>query len=138
MDDSVRLPYLGGAKGQVLEIRQRPDGTIFSRIIMDDTKKDPETEEFLAQKNEANSFEANLQKIQEAAAELVKIQDQFKQQGKLTTDQRRLYSQSLEKLGLSAQKLAKIEGSDDNVRLLLEGKFFIELSMLIRKINFDQ
>jgi len=121
VDDSVRLPYLGGAKGQVLEIRQRPDGTIFSRILTDETKKDPGTEEFLNQKSEVNSFEANLMKIQEAAADLVRIQEVFKQQGKLSTEQRRLYSQSLENLGISAQKLSKIEGSDDNVRLLLEG-----------------
>ncbi|KAL7047341.1 hypothetical protein ACKWTF_002871 [Chironomus riparius] len=87
---------------------------------MDETKKDPQTEEFLNQKSEANSFEANLMKIQEAAADLVRIQEVFKQQGKLSTEQRKLYSQSLENLGISAQKLAKIEGTDDNVRLLLE------------------
>lgn len=132
----MRIPYIGGARGQVLEIRQRPDGTIFSRILMDDTSKAdhkrevdfdllPNTKamtELANQKQQENSFESNLASIQQAAADLVTIQEIYKENGKLTSDQRKRYSQSLEKLGASAQKLAVLNGSDDDIKLLLEGE----------------
>lgn len=129
VDDSVRIPYIGGARGQILEIRQRPDGTIFSRILMDesknDFKRDTDFDQFQNARaelqQEENSFESNLASIQQAAADLVTIQEVFKEQGKLTSEQRKLYSQSLEKLGVSAQKLASIHGTDDEIKLLLEG-----------------
>lgn len=134
MDDSVRLPYIGGAKGQVLEIRQRPDGTIFSRILMDEpkfeNKRQTEYDPFqntralteLANEKEEINFETSLASIQEAAQELVNLQDIYKQQGGLTSEQRKIYSQSLERLGVSAQKLAQSQGSDDEIKLLLERK----------------
>jgi hypothetical protein len=125
VDDSVRLPYIGGARGQVLEIRQRPDGTIFSRILMDDSKKDENDAVHYSKlanvKEEPNTFESNLHSIQQAAADLVGIQEIFKQQGKLSSEQKRKYTQSLEKLGVSAQRLANIQGTDDDIRTLLEG-----------------
>lgn len=128
MDDSVRIPYIGGARGQILEIRQRPDGTIFSRILMDesknDFKRDTDFDPFQnarAEQPQENSFESNLASIQQAAADLVTIQEIFKEQGRLTIEQRKIYSQSLEKLGVSAQKLANIHGTDDEIKLLLEG-----------------
>ncbi|KAG5678114.1 hypothetical protein PVAND_007814 [Polypedilum vanderplanki] len=123
VDDSVRLPYIGGAKGQVLEIRQRPDGTIFSRILMDDLKKEEDKSIIdiaTIRKKEENSFENNLLAIQQAAADLVAIQEAFKENGELTNEQRKKYSQSLEKLGVSAQKLANIQDDEDSLRLLLE------------------
>lgn len=136
VDDSVRLPYIGGAKGQVLEIRQRPDGTIFSRILTDepkgDIKRQSEYDPFqntraladLASQREENNFETSLASIQEAAQELVNLQEIFKEQGRLTTDQKKVYSQSLERLGVSAQKLANFQGTDDEIKLLLERKFY--------------
>jgi hypothetical protein len=73
------------------------------------------------QQRQENSFSTNLQLIQQAASELVGIQEAFNKDGKISNDLRRKYSQSLEKLGISAQKLANIEGNDDDLRLLLEG-----------------
>lgn len=87
------------------------------------------------QQQKENSFEANLLSIQQAAAELVSIQDIYKSQGKLNSEQKRKYSQSLEKLGISAQKLANIQGSDDDIRLLLEGNSLKFYRNLNRKIN---
>jgi hypothetical protein len=137
VDDSVRLPYIGGAKGQVLEIRQRPDGTIFSRILTDepkgDLKRQTEVDPFqntralpeLAIQKEDDNFETSLASIQEAAQELVNLQEIYKEQGRLSTEQRKIYSQSLERLGVSAQKLANLQGNDDDIKLLLERKEFI-------------
>lgn len=72
-----------------------------------------------------NNFESSLASIQEAAQELVTIQEIFKESGKLTNEQRRIYSHSLEKLGVSAQRLASVQGTDDEIKLLLErGKKF--------------
>lgn len=134
VDDSVRLPYIGGAKGQVLEIRQRPDGTIFSRILTDEPKGELKRQTYydpfqntralpeLANQREENNFESSLASIQEAAQELVNLQEIFKEQGRLTTEQRKVYSQSLERLGVSAQKLANIQGNDDDIKMLLERK----------------
>lgn len=118
VDDAVRLPYIGGARGQVLEIRQRPDGTIFSRILMDDAKTE---EPDVVEQPTTVSFEDSLAEIQRAAAELVTLQQAYKQNGELSANQRRKYSESLEKLGISAQKLANIQGEDD-YKILLEGK----------------
>lgn len=121
------MPYIGGAKGQVLEIRQRPDGTIFSRILMDEIKTDIKKEDLDALDSTKGllkpeiSFEDSLASIQRAAAELVSLQKSFKENGGLSDDQKRQYALNLEKLGISAQKLANVQ-EDDDYRLLLEGE----------------
>lgn len=116
----------------MLEIRQRPDGTIFSRILTDEhkgeIKRQTEYDPFqntralaeLANQKEENNFETSLASIQEAAQQLVNLQEAYKEQGKLTNEQRKIYSQSLERLGISAQKLANFQGTDDEIKLLLE------------------
>lgn len=114
----MRLPYIGGARGQVLEIRQRPDGTIFSRILMDEESEAQST----TSAPPTLSFEDSLAEIQNAASELVRLQQSYKENGELTTVQRRKYSESLEKLGISAQKLANVQGEEDSLKLLLEGE----------------
>lgn len=127
VDDAVRLPYIGGAKGQVLEIRQRPDGSIFSRILMDEVKTELKKEDFDALENTKAlskpeiSFEDSLASIQRAAAELVGLQQAFKENGGFSESEKRKYAENLEKLGISAQKLANVQ-DDDDYRLLLEGE----------------
>lgn len=123
----MRLPYIGGAKGQVLEIRQRPDGSIFSRILTDELKPNSKREYFeKLEMTEAtvtkpeSTFEDSLAAIQKAAAELVNIQQIYKDNGKLTESQKRKYTENLEKLGISAQKLANVQDEDD-YKVLLEG-----------------
>jgi hypothetical protein len=123
----VRLPYIGGHKGQVLEIRQRPDGSIFSRILMDEVKPDLKKEDFETLENTKGlvkpelSFEDSLASIQRAAAELVSLQQSYKESGEFSDSQKRKYAENLEKLGISAQKLANVQ-EDDDYRLLLEGE----------------
>ncbi|CAO1317712.1 unnamed protein product [Diamesa hyperborea] len=133
-NDKILMPYYGGAKGQVLEIRQRPDGTIFSRILMDEVKTDikkedlqePEMSKALPRpqasfEKEEITFENSLLAIQRAAAELVHLQESFKETGKLTDEQKKIYSKNLENLGLSAQKLANVQQEDgDDYRLLFD------------------
>lgn len=120
----MRLPYIGGAKGQVLEIRQRPDGSIFSRILMDDVKTDYKKEDFDSNLKGLASpevtFEDSLASIQRAAAELVNLQQTYKENGRLSDIQKRKYTENLEKLGISAQKLANVQ-DDDDYKLLFEG-----------------
>lgn len=136
----MRLPYIGGAKGQVLEIRQRPDGTIFSRILMDEVKPDIKKEDFDALENTKGllkpelSFEDSLASIQRAAAELVGLQTSYKENGGLSESQKRKYAENLEKLGISAQKLANVQ-EDDDYRLLLEGETKITKSFMAIKLS---
>ncbi|CRK95818.1 CLUMA_CG009270, isoform A, partial [Clunio marinus] len=126
VDEAVRLPYIGGAKGQVLEIRQRPDGSIFSRILTEEeTKNEVKKEEhetannIKTQKEPEPTFEDSLMSIQNAAAELVSLQQSYKENGKLTEGQKQKYAENLEKLGVSAQKLAHVQ-DDNDYKILLE------------------
>lgn len=119
------MPYIGGARGQVLEIRQRPDGTIFSRILTDEIKTDYKKEDYDTKGYEKPeiSFEDSLAAIQRAAAELVSLQQTYKENGELSNLQRKKYAENLEKLGISAQKLAHVQDEDD-YKLLLEGELY--------------
>lgn len=72
-------------------------------------------------KPEEVSFEESLAAIQRAAAELVTIQQTYKENGGLTEAQKKKYTENLEKLGISAQKLATVQ-DDDDYRLLFEGE----------------
>jgi hypothetical protein len=94
---------------------------------MDDTKKDEEDKSIIdlatIRQKEENSFEVNLMAIQQAATDLVAIQEAYKENGQLSSEQRRKYSSALSNLGVSAQRLANIQGEEDGLRLLLEGNF---------------
>ncbi|KAJ6640693.1 hypothetical protein Bhyg_05624 [Pseudolycoriella hygida] len=97
----TNLPFYGGAKGQVLQIRRNSDGTITTEV-------------------------ENLANIQKAASELVALQQTVKNSGKLTEADRAKYATNLEKLGISAQNLAHIQqnGDQDDFRLLFQGPLF--------------
>lgn len=69
------------------------------------------------------SFEESLAAIQKAAAELVNLQQSYKETGELSASQKKKYAENLEKLGVSAQKLANVQDEDD-YKVLLEGKKF--------------
>lgn len=66
------------------------------------------------------TFEDSLITIQRAAAELVNLQEAYKENGRLNDDQKKKYSESLEKLGVSAQKLAHVQDNEDDYRQLFE------------------
>ncbi|XP_052860902.1 uncharacterized protein LOC128267968 [Anopheles cruzii] len=149
--DVLKLPFYGGARGQILEIRKNSDGTVVSKILRGDdddmelkvqqvseeaaaTKQQQQTpeEEPLATSDEdvkqsEQSFGDYLLKIQHAAASLVSLQETVKKTGRLSADQKRVYAENLEKLGVAAQKLAHIQQADDEqdaaIRFLFDANY---------------
>lgn len=117
----TNLPFYGGAKGQVLQIKRNPDGTITTEIVKQDKV---EVEKEVSE--EMNSFQENLASIQKAASELVNLQQAIKSSGKLTEGDKTKYAENLEKLGISAQNLAHIQQNSDHddFRLLFQGPLF--------------
>lgn len=117
----TNLPFYGGAKGQVLQIKRNSDGTVTTEIVKQD-KVEVEKE----MSDDMNSFQENLSNIQKAASELVALQQMVKNSGKLTEADRATYAENLEKLGVSAQNLAHIQqsGDQDDFRLLFQGPLF--------------
>lgn len=117
----TNLPFYGGAKGQVLQIRRNSDGTVTTEIVKQDKV---EVEKEIS--DDMNSFQENLSNIQKAASELVALQQMVKNSGKLTEADRTTYAENLEKLGVSAQNLAHIQqsGDQDDFRLLFQGPLF--------------
>lgn len=117
----TNLPFYGGAKGQVLQIRRNSDGTVTTEIVKQD-KVEIEKEV----SDDMHSFQENLANIQKAASELVALQQTVKSSGKLTDADRTKYAANLEKLGISAQNLAHIQqsGDQDDFRLLFQGPLF--------------
>ncbi|XP_058459645.1 putative mediator of RNA polymerase II transcription subunit 12 isoform X1 [Malaya genurostris] len=139
--DVLKLPFYGGARGQILEIRKNSDGTVVSKIlrgddddmelkvhqIVDELKNN---EEILAEDDDLRaadqSFGDYLLNIQKAAASLVTLQEQVKKTGKLSTDQKKIYAENLEKLGVAAQKLAHVQQQDDDhdaIKFLFDSQF---------------
>ncbi|XP_058836330.1 putative mediator of RNA polymerase II transcription subunit 12 [Topomyia yanbarensis] len=139
--DVLKLPFYGGARGQILEIRKNSDGTVVSKIlrgddddmelkvhqIVDELKNN---EEILAEDEEIRaadqSFGDYLLNIQKAAASLVTLQEQVKKTGKLSADQKKIYADNLEKLGVAAQKLAHVQQQDDDhdaIKFLFDSQF---------------
>lgn len=117
----TNLPFYGGAKGQVLQIKRNSDGTITTEII-----KQEKVEIEKEVSDDMNSFQENLANIQKAASSLVALQQTVKNTGKLTEADRKTYAVNLEKLGISAQNLAHIQqsGDQDDFRLLFQGPLF--------------
>ncbi|XP_049298534.1 uncharacterized protein LOC125771680 isoform X2 [Anopheles funestus] len=145
--DVLKLPFYGGARGQILEIRKNSDGTVVSKILRGDDEdmelkvqqvadepspvKQVSNEQTLDTSDEDlkgadQSFGDYLLKIQNAAASLVSLQETVKKTGKLSTDQRKVYTDNLEKLGVAAQKLAHIQQADDDqdaIRFLFDSNY---------------
>uniref|UniRef100_A0A182QUF5 DUF4774 domain-containing protein n=1 Tax=Anopheles farauti TaxID=69004 RepID=A0A182QUF5_9DIPT len=153
--DVLKLPFYGGARGQILEIRKNSDGTVVSKILRGDdddmelkvhqvadepigTGPSPasrptaieqalETSEEDLKPGADQSFGDYLLKIQNAAASLVSLQETVKKTGKLSSDQRKVYTDNLEKLGVAAQKLAHLQQADDDqdaIRFLFDCKYW--------------
>uniref|UniRef100_A0A182M571 DUF4774 domain-containing protein n=1 Tax=Anopheles culicifacies TaxID=139723 RepID=A0A182M571_9DIPT len=145
--DVLKLPFYGGARGQILEIRKNSDGTVVSKILRGDDEdmelkvqqvadepspvKQLSNEQTLEASDEDlkgtdQSFGDYLLKIQNAAASLVSLQETVKKTGKLSPDQRKVYTDNLEKLGVAAQKLAHIQQADDDqdaIRFLFDSNY---------------
>uniref|UniRef100_A0A182NIZ0 DUF4774 domain-containing protein n=1 Tax=Anopheles dirus TaxID=7168 RepID=A0A182NIZ0_9DIPT len=146
--DVLKLPFYGGARGQILEIRKNSDGTVVSKILRGDDDdmelkvhqvadeaaaavRQPAIEQALEASEEDlkgtdQSFGDYLLKIQNAAASLVSLQETVKKTGKLSSDQRKVYTDNLEKLGVAAQKLAHLQQADDDqdaIRFLFDSNY---------------
>ncbi|XP_062553425.1 uncharacterized protein LOC134218444 isoform X1 [Armigeres subalbatus] len=140
--DVLKLPFYGGARGQILEIRKNHDGTVVSKILRGEEDEDMElkvhqlvddlknNEEILAEDDDIKaadqSFGDYLMNIQKAAASLVSLQEQVKKSGKLSSDQKRVYADNLERLGVAAQKLAHIQqqdGDHDAIKFLFNSDY---------------
>lgn len=123
----ITLPFYGGGRGQVLQIKRNPDGSVISEIIKQ-TKPAQQTVDAVQKdvRKDMSTFQQNLVEIQRAASQLVTLQQNIKLSGRLTDIDRRLYAENLEKLGVSAQNLAHIQqsGGQDDFRLLFEGPLF--------------
>lgn len=125
-EDVISLPFYGGGKGQVLQIHKQPDGSVFNKIVKQtdaERKMMSEIEEEIKENQEDSSFDFNLKAIQKAATELVKLQQSVKNSGKMTPEAEQLYAIHLEKLGVSAQKLAHLQKTTghDDFKLLFQG-----------------
>lgn len=85
-----------------------------------------EIEEQIDENEEEASFDYNLKAIQKAATELVNLQQSVKLTGKMTPEAEQLYAIQLEKLGVSAQKLAHLQKTTghDDFKLLFQGICF--------------
>lgn len=116
------MPFYGGAKGQVLQINRRADGTVTSEVI----KQTPTESAAAIKQMEMLSFQQNLVNIQRAASQLVNLQQTIKNSGRLSDTDRTVYADNLAKLGVSAQNLAHIQqaGGHDDFRLLFDGGAF--------------
>lgn len=122
----ITLPFYGGGRGQVLQIKRNPDGSVISEIIKLPTDQQNVATDHKDARKDMSTFQQNLLEIQRAASQLVTLQQNIKLSGRLTDVDRRLYAENLDKLGVSAQNLAHIQqsGGQDDFRLLFEGPLF--------------
>lgn len=112
----------------MLQIKRNPDGSVISEIVKQSAPQLTSDSAAVPGdvRKEMSTFQQNLLEIQRAASQLVTLQQNIKLSGRLTDTDRRLYSENLEKLGVSAQNLAHIQqsGGQDDFRLLFEGPLF--------------
>lgn len=105
-----------------MQLQQNTDGTFISRIVQNDSAAN-NVEVVSTDKGNESVFQENLANIQKAATELVNLQKKIKTAnvGFTETDQK-VYADNLERLGVSAQILAKIQkyGGADDFRLLFD------------------
>ncbi|GAB0100336.1 hypothetical protein DMENIID0001_163610 [Sergentomyia squamirostris] len=114
VQDVTTIPYYGGAKGSVLKVGRKSDGSVVTQTVTQSPKvEDPST----------TDFTNNLFYIQQAAAVLVALQQRVKMTGKLTGADKKIYADHLQLLGVSAQKLAQLqnEAGDNDLNLLFQG-----------------
>ncbi|XP_055707312.1 uncharacterized protein LOC129804220 isoform X2 [Phlebotomus papatasi] len=110
--DISTLSYYGGAKGSVLKIEKKSDGSVVRETINSKVGDNP-----------SEDFSEHLSTIQQAAAVLVALQERVKMTGKLSGVDKKIYADNLEMLGISAQKLAQLqnEAADNDLNLIFQG-----------------
>ncbi|XP_055687448.1 uncharacterized protein LOC129792416 isoform X2 [Lutzomyia longipalpis] len=111
--DVTTLSYYGGAKGSILKIGKKSDGSIVTDTVNTAKSNDSPTAD----------FSNHLTAIQKAAAILVALQERVRMTGKLSGSDKKIYADHLELLGISAQKLAQLQNdaADNDLNLLFQG-----------------
>lgn len=127
-DDLISLPFYGGGRGHVLQIKRNANGQVVSEVVAQAKEASNEV------RRDMSSFQKNLKDIQAAASQLVTLQQNIKLSGTLTEADRRSYAENLAKLGVSAQNLAQIQqaGGEEDFRLLFEGPLFGRIDDSVR------
>lgn len=118
----IELSYYGGAKGQVIQIKTSPDGSVISEIVKQQNVDNLELNDYRphlpirvnsllpsAVEKDKYNFAQNLNSIQLSAQKLVDLQQKVKHSGYLSDEQQKIYAENLEVIGNSAQKLVNAE-----------------------------
>ncbi|KAH8406881.1 hypothetical protein KR222_010045, partial [Zaprionus bogoriensis] len=127
-----QLPYYGGWNGQLLQLRPQPDGTVRSRIVpqlrdADDTITISAAGiSAVADGSTISASGSNFNRIQEAAARLVAIQELAKRKGSFSEEDNKIYANSLLELGQAATALALLQqtGQIKDFSVLLQPELF--------------
>lgn len=120
-EESIELPFYGGAKGSVLKLVKNANGTLSTHV----RERSEEAATAIERKaDDKNGFAENLAQIQSAAQKLVTIQQLVKNSGQITDDDKKTYVENLAMLGKAASELAKMNSAagEDDFRLLITGK----------------
>lgn len=137
------MPYYGGWSGQLLQLRPQPDGTVRSRIVPQVRSGLPrDTDDTITISAASISATAddsdniglppisasgsNFNRIQEAAARLVAIQELAKRKGSFSEEDNKIYANSLLELGQAATALALLQqtGQIKDFSVLLQPELF--------------
>ncbi|SPP85198.1 uncharacterized protein LOC117586980 isoform X3 [Drosophila guanche] len=115
------VPYYGGLRGQLLQLRPQRDGSIGSYILQqravpretaDDTITISAASSGSSTSSSSTSISASasdFNRIQLAAARLVAIQEMAKRKGSFSAEDNQIYASSLLELGQAAQSLALLQ-----------------------------
>lgn len=118
------MPFYGGAKGSILRFVKNKNGSLTTQVSPITGNSAEVVEGTASDTTESPGFADNLLKIQQAASQLVTIQQLVKASGKITEEEKQTYAENLDTLGKAAQELAKINdgAQDDDFRRLITGK----------------
>ncbi|XP_017864391.1 PREDICTED: uncharacterized protein LOC108614677 isoform X1 [Drosophila arizonae] len=134
-----QLPYYGGLSGQVLLLQPQQDGSIRSSILQRQQPHPKEADDTIsisaasisavANDSPGSSISAsgsNFNRIQEAAARLVAIQELAKRKGAFSEEDNKIYANSLLELGQAATALALLQqnGQIKDFSVLLQPELF--------------
>ncbi|EDW18485.1 uncharacterized protein Dmoj_GI12070 [Drosophila mojavensis] len=134
-----QLPYYGGLSGQVLLLQPQQDGSIRSSILQRQQPHPKEADDTIsisaasisavANDSPVSSISAsgsNFNRIQEAAARLVAIQELAKRKGSFSEEDNKIYANSLLELGQAATALALLQqnGQIKDFSVLLQPELF--------------
>ncbi|KAI4465323.1 hypothetical protein MML48_3g00020456 [Holotrichia oblita] len=120
------LPYYGGAYGQVLEIHETADGRVSTQIVakptsstsshpLQDDIKNYTALEFPELPSKYDSeYSYNIKNLHHSALNIIQLQENAKQRGSLTEDEKASYDRNTRVLNKAAKDLAELQLSDDD------------------------